>query len=80
MELKKCKCGGEAEVYAHYSGVYECIHGFAQCQQCQMKVWGRARVDTYDISTNTPDFPEWKRMAYEKVEQSIVERWNEVMS
>ena len=76
MELKKCKCGGEAEVYAHHSTVYDRIHGFAQCKKCRRKVWGKVSFDTYDIDTTALDFPEWKRNAYAQVEQSIVEEWN----
>lgn len=79
-ELKRCKCGGEAEIYSHYSGVYECIHGFAQCKKCKRQVWGKVRFDTYEISVSMPGFQEWKRNAYDKVDESIVKAWNEEMT
>lgn len=77
MELNKCKCGGEAEVIAHYSSVYERIHGFAECKQCGKRVWGKVSFNTIDVDTRAPDFPEWKRNAYAQVERSVVEAWNE---
>lgn len=81
IKLKPCKrCGGEAEVHSHHSGVYDKIHGFAECKQCKQKVWGKVSVDTYDVNTSAPDFAEWKKQAYEKVDKSIVEEWNKVMA
>jgi hypothetical protein len=79
-ELKPCKrCGGEAEVFSHYSGVYERIHGFAECKSCKQRVWGKVSFNTYEVNTQHPNFPEWKRNVYERVEKSIVEEWNKVM-
>ena len=79
-ELKPCKrCGGEAEVFSHYSGVYERIHGFAECKACRQRVWGKVSFDVCDIDTTTPEFPEWKKNAYAEVDKSIIEEWNKVM-
>lgn len=77
MALKKCKCGGKAEVFSFHSGVYDRIHGYAKCKRCGKQVWGKVVIDTYDVKTSAPDFPEWKRNAYEQVEQSIAKAWNE---
>ena len=79
-ELRPCKrCGGEAEVFSHYIGVYERIHGFAECKSCKQRVWVKVSFDTYEVNTQHPNFPEWKRNVYERVEKSIVEEWNKVM-
>ena len=77
MEVKKCRCGGEAEVVAFHSGVYDRIHGYAKCKRCCRTVWGKVVIDTYDISTAAPDFDEWKRNAYKSVREAIVKAWNE---
>ena len=79
-ELKPCKrCGGEAEIFSHFSGVYERIHGFAECKQCGQRVWGKVHVNTYYVTSSMPNFAEWKKNAYAEVDNSIIEEWNKVM-
>ena len=76
MKLKKCKCGGEPKVFAHYSCVYERIHGYAECPQCGKQVWGKVTFNTYGVDTRAHNFRKWKRKAYGKVRRSIAEEWN----
>ena len=77
-ELKPCPfCGGEAEIDSYYSTAFDRIIGLVKCKSCGLKKYGETNVSAYMVDTSAPDFPEWKKQAYETVENSAIEAWND---